>query len=510
MDTSFSQLGVAGLPSRLHNMARGMVYAIVADQQSIRIPLLARSAVRSLEQGIACILLSQAEPSAWVKKARLAGIELAPYIRDGRLKVFRHHPDSAKQVFRGGAEQVINELDQSIVEPGSLVMFDQADAMFQLADPRFAVEACQFYQNWVEENNLTLLAAFVPSTRAPRDYVTLRAISENLAGYAVMRNGPETAQLEFRHWFGPNGPNPRTNFGLHFDDAGLLTAWSAGRGAAAAMDTVMEIEVATNRAMGDFVSTAQGWKAVENYADALSAVRENPAGTMVLHFSYAAEFRMLCQTVAAIRSFGRPQWRVLIRERGARLRIPHVVALMRLGASMIIPDSTDATQARLIAESFRGTLFTRGVEGRVDTVLEDLQGLDSKGLKSGIEFRQAAERLMAAGSEFDIPHTLVRLGLSQIGGDRISSILSRRGARDMLFAEHDHSLWVFLFGCPQESAEPVLSRLLGKNFERLFEGWFRVGKSRDILAALALLDEPVVVSETRSNNVIDLKFKRSA
>ena len=67
-----AKLGVAGLPERIQQLARGMIYAVVADQQSIRIPFLARSAVKTIEAGLTVILLSQAEPAAWVKKARLA------------------------------------------------------------------------------------------------------------------------------------------------------------------------------------------------------------------------------------------------------------------------------------------------------------------------------------------------------------------------------------------------------------------------------------------------------
>jgi hypothetical protein len=510
--TNFAQLGIGGLPARVGSLASSMMYAVVADQQSMRIPLLARTAVRSIELGIPCTLLSQAEPSSWVKKARLGGIELAVHVRSGALRIFKHEADVGKALFRAGAAQVIGELDDGGIEPRSLLILDQADQLFQLADPRFAAQTCQEYQDWVEENQLTLVAAFVPSAHAPRDYVTLRAIAENMAGFAVMRQGANDTQLEFRHWFSALGPNQRTCFTLQFDDNGHLNAWAAGRGASAAVDPVLELEVATRKAMDDFSSTAaHGWRAVDSYADALDSVRDNPAGTVVLHFSFGSEFKVLCQTVVAMRALGKPQWRIVVRETGARLRIAHVVALMRLGASLVVPESMGSTQARLVCEAFRGTLFTRGVEPRVDTVIEDLRGLESRSMKSPKEFRQAAEKLMAAGTEFDIPHTLVRLSLDQIQGDRISGLLSRRGARDLLVTEFDQSLWLFMFACPVESAESVLVRLLGKNFEKLFQGWFRVGKNREILAALDQLEKEVSkATPAAQTNVISLRTKRSA
>ena len=128
-----ARLGIAGLPERIQSLSRGMIYAVVADQQSIRIPLLARSAVKTIEAGLTVVLLAQAEPSAWVKKARLAGIELGQHLRSGALKIFRHQPDAVKQVFKAGAKKVIGELDQQMLEPGSLVIFDQADPFFLLA-----------------------------------------------------------------------------------------------------------------------------------------------------------------------------------------------------------------------------------------------------------------------------------------------------------------------------------------------------------------------------------------
>lgn len=510
MESKSPLFGVSGLSPRIQNLARGMVYALIADQPSIRIPLLARSIVRSIEADVPCILLSPTEPSAWVKKARLAGVELAGHVRRGTLRIYRPLSDETQALSLERPAQVTAAINKIGVEPGSLLVVDQADGIFQLADPRFAGAASGHFQNWVEEKNFTMLAAFAPSVRAPRDYVTLRSLAENLAGFVVVRNGPEDAQIEFRHWFGAKGPNPRTNYGLRFDDAGQLIAQTVGRGPSGAVDTVMEVEVATHQSMSDFVSGAHGWKGVNDGSEAMDVIREHAAGSIILHFSTPAEFRSLCQTVAAIRALGKPQWRVIIRERGARLRIPHVVALMRLGTSLIIPESTDATSARLIAEAFRGTLFTRGVEIRVDTVLDDLNGLESRSHKDPSEFRIGVERLMAAGSEFDIPHTLVKLGLGRISGERIGASLSRRSARDMLLTESDGSMWVFFFGCPSEQVESVLSRLLGKNFDRLFDGWVRITKTQDILLAISQLDGADRAGDSSASNVIELPLRRSA
>jgi cellulose biosynthesis protein BcsE len=472
------RLALPGLSERVQQLSRGMIYGIAVDQQSIRVPLLASCVLASVQSGNVAVMLSASEPSALVRKAKLAGVDLAPALASGQLRLFRHKLDAAKQMFQAGPERLVHELAKYTVGPRSLIVFDQADPFFLLSDPKQALEASSLYAQWAEENEHTLVAAFAPAVQAPRDYITLRTVAEGFAGFAVVRTGEDAPSIEIRHWFGEQGASPRAVHTLEFDPQGQLRAIAptGGQGAIASNE---EQFIATRAAIDDFGSDARHWRAVETTLDALDAARKLKAGTVLLHFSRVQDFRALCQVVAAIRVLNRPQVRVVVRETGSQLRLAHMMALLRLGVSFTLSKAMPPAQAQMTLNTLRGTLLAREVSTDVEKTIAETTASFTSPI---VEFEQLCslvEGALSLSDQVALPHTLVRLGLQGIGGDRLASIASRRGARDMLMAVHDDSLWLFLFGCNSADSETVLARLFGRNFERLFMGFSRVEGSQE-------------------------------
>jgi cellulose biosynthesis protein BcsE len=495
------RLILRGLPERVQQLSRGMIYGVAVDQQSIRLPLWSASLLETLKQGNPAVLLSPAEPPALLRKALLAGVDLAPALKSGQLRLFRHRVDAAKQMFQGGPERLVEELAKYTVGPRSFIVFDQADPFFMLADPKQAMEASTLFAQWAEENDHTLLGMFVPASHAPRDYITLRTLAESFAGFAVVKSGDEASSMEVRHWFGAQGASPRLTMHLDFDEEGCLHARPVGGGAIAAVDAEAEELVGTRQVLDDFGQEARPWKVVDSYLDAIDAARKAKAGTVMLHFSRQQEFRSLCQAVASIRALNRPQLRVVVREAGAHLRLVHVMALLRVGATLTLSRSVSPAQAQATINSLRGTQFARLTSGDVEKVLSDTTAGFSEPVVGFDVFCSSVERALHLAEQVSLPHTMVRLGLQGIGGDRLAGIAARRGARDMLMSVHDDSLWVFLFGCSAADSETVLARLFGRNFERLFLGFSRVEGGPEILRMLSGLGAVTLTADTVPHNV---------
>jgi Cellulose biosynthesis GIL len=188
--------------------------------------------------------------------------------------------------------------------------------------------------------------------------------------------------------------------------------------------------------------------------------------------------------VAAIRALGRPQIRIVIRECGARLRTAQMVALFRLGVSVIVPQSLGGTTARLMAESLAGSLVTRSVETDVKKALAEARVDVRPGPLNVDEFKRAAESLLGAATEMDLPCTLVVMNPQTALASQAALSSIKRALRDAVFAESDDGIWVFLFGCAPESAQIVMTRLLGPRFENLLVGWRRLSGAKEILPAL--------------------------
>lgn len=465
----------------------------------MRVGLLAHSLLLNLRQGRHCIVHTAGPPTSWLRKCQLAGACLEEFIGSGLLKLV-HHPDSEVDPKDGTpglhamvAKRLLLELRHLRTSAGALVVFEQADTRLALPDPMSSARMAEGYMQWADDKQCAVLMIFAPRQQTPRDTLTLRTAAESFGGFAVLRTSDDEAVLDVRHWFSDEGVSSRCSFVVEAAPQGPLRARLAASASRLSSDPAREVMLATKRAGDDFPGIqgpGQVWQLVENYIEAIDRSRSLLAGTVVLHFERHAAFRELAQTVASIRGHGRAQVRLVVRESGARLRLPQMVALLRLGVSMFIPREVPGASAKLVADSLRGTLFTRPYESEVDLVLKD-EVNPQRGMLSISAFRFEIDRLLGLADEMDVPCTLIRFTAVAPGALRAATSALQRGARDAVCTEHDGCIWSFLFGCPPDHADAVMARLLGARFESLLAGWQRISGARDVTRALRLLDTAV-------------------
>jgi hypothetical protein len=479
-------LGIDGLPDAISVLEPGLLYGVSSDQQSLRIILIARTLEAALRAGRPCVLVGPHEAPAILRKAELVGVPLREYVADGRLWMLRRPGEAGAESPASVARWRLAELRQARIERGALVVIDRADDRFCVGDPGAAPGILASYVEWAESGAFTVLALFAPREPGGPEQTVLRALAEHFAGFAeAVSDGPE-ARLHVRHWFGANGTLMAAPLRLTIDRAGRILAQGLSSASAPQVDPAHELQVVTRRAATDF--DGGGWRVAETVLEAIDRALLAGAATVVLHFDRAAGLRELAQAVAVLRAVGRPQLRIVVRETAGRLRLAQMIALLRLGVSMVIPRELPGPSARLMAESLRGTLFTRPHERDIDRALAGVkENLTRRALDVGA-FREQAERLMGWCEALQVPATLVRFSLVSPQVARATSAALLRGARDCLFAEHPTGLWVLLFGCLPEHADAVLSRLLGAHFERLIADVRRIGDPLAILDALRLLE----------------------
>lgn len=483
-------LGIRGVPDRLNRLAGGMIYAFALDQQALRLTLVARALLSALRAGIPCAFVSPLDPSMLLRKAELIGLSLAEFADSGQLRIHRQRADLQNEMLPMNAKWLLNEVRQFKIPPGAFVVFDHADERFCIGDPASAGQFAQSYQEWVDQNGHTVLAMFMPRPQAPRDYVTLRTVAEHFGGFALVRSVDDEPILDVRHWFGPMGALTRASWALSIDGQGTISGRPAAIAGRVSIDPTREQQIVTRRAAEAFET--EGWRVAETLLEALDRARSVEGGTVVLPFERAAGLRDLCQAVALLRGLDRPQLRIVVRECGARLRLPQMVALLRLGVSTVIPKDVTGPAARYMAESLKGTLFTRHFATDVDQVLAETAARTETRALAVDEFRDQVRQLVGWADQLDLPCTLVRFSLASTQALRAALGALQRGARDCLFTEHDGCIWALLFGCVPEHADTVLARLLGARFENLLADLQRIGGSPDILARLRLLDHAVV------------------
>lgn len=442
--TAYASLGLGGLPSRIGRLADGMIYGLACEEQALRLPILAGALAATLESGKQCALLTPADPGMLLRKARLAGFALERPLKEGRLAVFQVAGDAAKHLFRIGVEGYLAQLQRAFSQREAFVVLDHADALFMLSDPGAAAEAAKRHLAWSASQGHTLLALFAPAAHAAREFLALRLVAENFGGFAIAKPSHGAPVLEIRHWFGAEGASPRQSFALRWAGASALGVEPAPR----ALDHG-ELTPAES------VIWAEDAGAI---TDALAAACSSEAATLVLPFQRPADYPIVCRAVAAVRAQARPSLRVVVHERAFRIRAAQALALMRLGASSIIPAGLSDAAARRIVDALHGTRFTRPYDTSVEEVEAQTSNLVSAAAHSAASFCDAVEGLLAASDGFEIESCLVRLELDQAEASRALALVRRLG-RELVALPRGNSLWLFLFGCPARSAPAVLRRL---------------------------------------------------
>ncbi len=479
-----AKLGIEGLPQPVQTLAEGGVYGLAADQPSIRIPLLAQSISQTVANGQRVVVFSSVENTSYFKRTRLVGCDLSAMARLGQVHFVRQRQES-DDASGSALKRMLSELRYFKLPERSLLLIDLADELLQCLDLAQLGLAVGMLNAWAETDKHSVLLAFSLSGLGPKAFANLKTCSETFAGFAVIRSAEDDTVLNIRHWFGLKGPASRASFSLTVSEDGevLANASASGR---LAVDQGREEYLVTRRAFEDFGMHASQWKVVDTPLDALEILRQTLGGTVVLPFDQHNEMRDLAQTVAAIRALGRPQIRIVIRECRSRLRTAQMVALFRLGVSVIIPQSLSGTAGRLMAESLAGSLVTRNFETDVKKALADARVDFRAGPLAPEEFKNAVELLLNAASEMELPCTLVVMNPQTALASNAAQSSMKRALRDAVFAESDDGIWVFLFGCAPESAQIVMARLLGPRFENLLIGWRRLSGAREILPMLPL------------------------
>ncbi|MFT4103437.1 MAG: BcsE family c-di-GMP-binding protein [Burkholderiaceae bacterium] len=496
------ELGLDGAPVRLGRLAAGMVYAVAIAQQGVRLALIGAALLKALRAGASAAVMTPQDPRQFLRKLALNGVELAEFERGGLLTI---HELGAADARADGPRRLPRALQGLDLPARSLIVLDGADDGFRLDDAAGAQSVGGSVQAWVGERDHTLLAIFA---RPLEESSALSGLAERFAGLAFVREADDQAVLDVIHWFGATGAMTRASYSLEIVDGGLKARPVFGR---KTIDPRHEVLLATQGATVDFPQTANGWMQAETMLDAVDKARTIVGGTVLLHFDQMSSLRELAQAVAVLRATPRPQLRIVVRECGARLRVPQVAALMRLGMNMIIPQEVSGQAALAMAESLRGTLSSRHYEPDLERLLDGAD-LDQASQVVGVaDFRRHVAEMLGRASTLDVPVCLVRFSaVSPQAMRAVIGALSR--GRNCLFTQHDGGGWMLLYGCLPERAAGVMARLLGARFEKLLADFQLLGEQGEILRAIRLLDHAAVnlSDAVFENTVIREEFEGSS
>jgi hypothetical protein len=463
---------VRGLTDALAVLAPGEIYAIEVDAQSLRLPFVAHALRESLGAGVGCSLVLPGDPAAFLSKARLCGADLDWSERSAELNLVRHRADALSPLLRGGPAAVIEALDQAVPAGRGLLVIEQAEPMLFLSDSAQSGEAGDLLRDWARRRGVTVLVTCAPSARPQREYLALRAMAEDFAGLAVMREHEGGARLDVRHWFGAGGGSPRVSVSLHLADAGALTAEPPPEMPTRVRDAALQQVVALESAVDDPVGAVRdaNWTLVHGHAELIDAARRLASGAIVLSSDRETPLRALCHTVAAVRRAAAPWVCVMVRERGLRLRLGQQIALTRLGASGVVPLEADDADLAQAIRAIGGTAFMRQVPDDIEATIAAAGAAVVPQLLVTRAFRDMVAEVLAAAEGIDLPHALVHVACDPAKAQQLGTLALQRKVREAAMTVDPSGLWLFLFGCPASRAQGVAERAFGRMYPEVAAG----------------------------------------
>ncbi|HYF58943.1 MAG TPA: BcsE family c-di-GMP-binding protein [Burkholderiaceae bacterium] len=460
------RLGLRGLPDNVVELARGQVYAIAADAQPLRLPLVAQTLRDTLERGLRACVVLPGDPAAFLSKARLGGADLDWWHEQGELVAVRLKADPLAVPFRNGPAAVLEHVDRTVPDGHALLVIEQAEPLLFFGDAAQAPGAADALREWAARRGVTVLATFAPGSRPQREAVALRAVAEDFAGHATMREHGDGAHLELRHWFGAHGAVPRGALPLRLaSDGTLVSAPAPAVPDRPRADGVQQV-VAVEKALDDAASAVRDarWNVVPTAAAALEAARGLAAGAVVLAFGRETPLRTVANAVVALRRAASPWVAVVVRERGFRMRLAQQVALIRLGASCVVPEGQDDAALAQALRALGGTAFMRAVPDDLEATLAAAGTNTSPQLLVTRAFRDLVSDVLVASEAIELPHALLHVACDPAKAQQLGTLALQRRLRDAALTVDPTGLWMFLFGCPASRAPTVAQRTFGRAF----------------------------------------------
>ncbi len=472
------------------------MYAIACGDPTIRELLIVGALFAALESGRSAVLVGAGELSSFLGKAARAGLDLGQFVRQRRLKLLCLSAQTGGLLQKLGARHLIDVLDRAEIAPESLVLFDQADPLFLLGDPPHAAAAMQIYSSWTQVSGHTILGVFDSLLQAPREFVTLMSLAKSWAGFAQISMINQRLLLDVRHWTDNTRSGSKECFELRRTVSGRLAACSLHadcilKGDHEAQVVAEQAVIARRAAFADPTQLQMpAWQWLDEHENVSGYAAAHSVVSVVLQFSEPARFDHLCGEIVALRSLGNSGLRVIVRERGARLRMPMTMTLFRIGVSLIIQDETSDSAARTQIEGLQGSRVRREFDSNIVRVQNELNAILESDPKDTVQFRLAVEKLLAQAEPYQLEHALVRLYSKPGQQSRALELLTEEG-RDLLIARDGPVIWVFLFACERAEVRGMLERVFAGSLKELFHDRAVVHEPQRMLAALEAIRLPL-------------------
>jgi cellulose biosynthesis protein BcsE len=485
-------VGIDCLPESVSNVYSGQLYGICIRNRDIRNVLIARTMERAWEENAQSVIVSS-RPEIWagLLEKMAHKIPKESLLRSKPL-VLENIGDYQELLKQYGLNKLLEELDDNGIPAGSLIIMDEAEHLFSWNDLNLVRRQGLIFRAWVREWKHSALFVFHKLHFESPGAGTMRVQCNCLDGLAELDADMLRLSWNVDHWNTPGSSRVETrSYGVSYNaelqslsaDGSTMDALAQQLLYAPDEDQVLT----TDDALINEKSIPSEWRRFESFSALLQAVRHAVAATVILPYGSAVKFEKLAETTHRIRETAGRGLKIIIREKDKRLRYNQTMALMQLGANLVVHQYESFSHLLWCIDSLKGQCFGKKAVHSYADLLKESIPVDVHGYLRPQKFCDFVQTTLDRTHDVNIQHALVCLDLLP-GRSHIDALTAFHPKRkgDVMTADHK-SLFVFFFACREPDIDIALERSLNITIDDLFLHETRMTISEDISACIQKL-----------------------
>jgi len=467
------RIGIAGLAQAASQLLPGRLYALAAPDHALALSCAAGTIALALQDKRPVVVITDASAEPLLQALEGHGVDARAQIRAGRLRLFRWCKLEYGLRLPDMDIQFVDELEHFKIPDGALLIVDPADSLLPQGDTVWLMTQIRTYRGWLRSSRAAMLYLLREPVGALSKLGESGVPGLGFSGFAQLLRKGQGAIWETMFWrFGEAtvvsppqelGIDPRGC--LHLEEDRRRSSESRRSMSSVADHGLVYCTAQTVAGERDF---PPHWHIIDDL-DSMLALEPAPrAATCVLHAGGMQSFPKLAQTVHSLRRRCGKMLRIVVSERGVRLRSVQERLLLSIGANLVVFGAADIQRIENITQALQGQWYQREIPEDFDRAMADALPPPQMGYLPPAEFADGVVDGLARARNIALESTLLRLiptpGVSL--AELVHSCrLSRAGD---LITMDESSIHLFLYACSVRDVVPVLKRVFPQALEQLF------------------------------------------
>ena len=487
-------IGIAGLAPASSELLPGRLYALAADDHALALSCAAGTIAPALRDKRTAVVITDAVIEPLLQALQGHDIDAHAQVRAGRLRLFRWRELEYGMRLPDIDIQFVDELEHFKVPAGALLIVDPADGLLAHGDSAWLMTQIETYRGWLRGSRAAMLYLLREPVGALAKLGESGVPGLGFSGFAQLRRKGRNAVWETMFWRFGEATVVSPPQELSIDPRGCLyleedrrRSGESQRNMAGAADRGQVY--CTARTIAGERDFPPHWHIVDDLDSMLALEPAPQAATCVLHAGDMQDFRRLAQTVHSLRRRCGRMLRIVVSERGVRLRSVQERLLLSIGANMVVFGATDIQRIENISQALQGQWYQREIPEDFARAMADALPPPQMGYLPPAEFAHGVLDALARARNIGLESTLLRL-IAAPGTSPAELVhscqLSRSGD---LITMDESSVHLFLYACSARDVAPVLARVFPQALGELFSSEVRYENSAAIAQAVASLGQ---------------------